>query len=146
MDIHANDFASTKALYWLLREAPTAVVMLGRQLQHRQVRRSQTDSVGDRLGHTPPSNHRMVVLCEDIPSGGSTEDSGRSSSGSRARSGSGEPAGTWTTRTLQGGEERRISISSGGWTRQGWAQETRRSKSSGFDGQNPGSSTLCIRD
>lgn len=126
--------------------ALTTVMMLGGQLQPRQTKRSQTDFVGDRLGHTRRSNQRVVLLCEDIPSEGSTGDSGRSSTGSRACSSRGEPARTWATRALQGGEEQKISISSGGWTRQGWIREPQRSESSALDGQNPGRSTLCIRD
>lgn len=37
-----------------------------------------------------------------------------------------------------------MSVLSGGWTRRGWIQESGRSGSSAFDGQNPGG--LCIRD
>lgn len=86
---------------------------------------------------------RVVMLCEDIPSEGSSWDSGWGSRSSGARSSSDEVGHGWRSRSFHGREAQATS-STPASMRQYSVREVRHVKTSPVPGQ--GNSTLCIRE
>lgn len=89
---------------------------------------------------------RVVMVCEDIPSEGSSRDSGRGSQSSGARS-SGDELGHHggRSRSFHGREGQRVSSSSRP-TKQYSVREIRHVEASPVYVQNAGHSTLLIRE
>lgn len=88
---------------------------------------------------------RVVMFCEDIPSEGSSWDSGRSSQSSGARSSGDEPSHGWRSRSYHGREGQSTSSSSRP-TKQYSVREIYHVEASPVNGQSAGRSTLRIRE
>lgn len=88
---------------------------------------------------------RVVMLCEDIPSEGSSWDSGWGSHSSGIRSSSDELGHGWRSRSFHGREAETMS-STPRAMKQYSVREIHHVKSSPIYGQNEGHSTLCIRE
>ena len=100
---------------------------------------------GGASGSVSNLNNRVVMLCDDIPSEGSSWDSGQGSHYSGVCSSSEELAHRWSSRCFPGREARSTS-SSARPTKQYPVQEIHHLESSPLYGQNAGRSTLCIRE
>lgn len=136
-------FANLKAL----RSAwgvPSTAMMLGGQLKSKPKKRSR-GFIGGALEQARHANDRVVMLCEDVPSEGSTRDSGRGSNGSRTRSSSDELGHTQMTYVFQRREGQSISMSSGP-TKQSSVRDFRHVGPPPLNRPDADQSTLCIRD
>lgn len=102
--------------------------------------------ISGRSGSASNVENRVVMLCEDIPSEGSSWDSGLSSQSSGARSGarssSNELGHGWRSLSFHGREGQKTSSRP---TKQYSVRETRHVEDSPVSGRNAGRSTLCIR-
>lgn len=160
MDIHATlkplKYLSTWSykvnhfsFYLLLdKELLALFKMLGVRLKSKPKKRSR-GFIGGTSGSVSDVDRRVVMFCEDIPSVGSSwdsgRDSGRDSHSSGAHSSNDELGHAWRSHSFHGREGQSMSSSSRP-TKQYSVREIRHVEPSPIYGQNAGPSTLCIRD
>lgn len=135
--------ANLKALR-TARGVPSTAMMLGGQLKSKPKKRSR-GLIGGTLQQARRTNGRVLMLCEDVPSEGSTRDSGQSSNGSRTRSSSDELGHAQMSYVFHRREGQNISISSGP-TKQSSVRHIQHVGPPPFNRQDAGHSALCIRD
>lgn len=116
-----------------------------KMLNLRKKSKQKKGSVGFTGGSVSDMEDRVVMLCEDIPSEGSSWDSGWGSQSSGARSNSDELGHGWRSRSFHGREAQTMS-STPRPMKQYSVREISHVKSSPVYGQNEGHSTLCIRE
>lgn len=101
--------------------------------------------IGNTSGSVSDVDNRVVMLCEDIPSEGSSWDSGRGSHSSGARSSNEELGHGWRSHSFHGREPQTIS-SSLRPTKQYSVREVRHVESSPVYGRHASQSSLRIRE
>lgn len=101
--------------------------------------------IGGLSGSARNVDDRVVMLCDDIPSEGSSRDSGQGSHSSETRSSSDDLGHGWKSRSFHGREGQSISRSSRP-TKQYSVREIRHVESSPVYGQNGGRSTLRVTE
>lgn len=156
MDIHATLKPLKSLLTWsykvnhlsfyllLDKELLALFKMLGVRRKSKPKKRSR-GFIGGTSGSVSDVDRRVVMFCEDIPSVGSSWDSGRGSHSSGARSSNDELDHAWRSHSFHGRDGQSMSSSSRP-TKQYSVREIRHVESSPIYGQNAGPSTLCIRD
>lgn len=117
--------------------------MLGAQRKSKTKKRSR-GFTGVTLGSVRDARNRVVMFCEDIPSEGSSWDSGHGSHRSGARSTSDGLGQTWRSHSLDGRERESVNSSSRP-TMQYYVREIRH-ESSPIYGQTVDPSAFSIRD
>lgn len=126
------------------KDRPADLKMLSSKKKTKQ-RKSSLGFARGALGSVSDVENRVVMLCEDIPSEGSSWDSGRGSHSSGARSSGDELGHGWRSRSFHGRETQSMS-SFPKPTKQYSVREIRHVDSSPAYGQNAGRSTLRIRE
>lgn len=101
--------------------------------------------IGGVLGPASDADNRVVMLCDDIPSEGSSWDSGQGSNSSGARSSSDELGHGRRSRRFHGRDGQSMNSSSRP-TKQYSVREIRHEESSPVYGQSAGFSTPRIRE
>ncbi len=118
--------------------------MLGGRKKSKPKKRS-LGFIGGTSGSVSDVDNRVVMLCEDIPSEGSSFDSGRGSHSSGTRSSSDELGHGWRSRSFHGRDGQSMSSSSRP-TKQYSVREIRHVEASPVYGQNAACSTLRVRE
>ncbi len=113
--------------------------MLGVRKKSKQKKRS-LGFIGGKSGSVSDVDDRVIMLCEDIPSEGSSWDSGQGSHSSGARSSGDELGRGWSSRSFPKGEGQSTSSSSRP-TKQYYVRAVRHVESSPAYGQDVGCST-----
>lgn len=154
MDLHAtinlcicdqNHWSPLKSFYLPLeKDLFPHITMLSLRKKSKPRKRS-LGFTGGKSGSVSNMDDRVVMLCEDIPSEGSSFDSGQGSSSSGARSSSEELGLGWRSRSFHGREGQSTSSSSRP-VKQYSVREVRQVGCSPVYRQNPGSPTLHIRE
>lgn len=125
-------------------QLPAHFKMLGAQRKSKTKKRSR-GLTGVTLGSMRNVDKRVVMLCEDIPSEGSSWDSGHGSHRSGAHSSRDGLGQAWRSKSLHGTERESVN-SSARPTKQYSVREIRHVESSPIYGQTVDPSAFSIRD
>lgn len=117
--------------------------MLGMKKKKSKLKRGSIRFVGNLSGSVSDVDDRVVMLCEDIPSEGSSWDSGWGSHSSGTRSSSDEQGRGWRSQSFHGREGQSVPRP----VKQLSVREVRRVEPSPVSGHNYGGhSSLHIRE